>query len=184
MEGLLKRYSALLLLTFVSTIALADFNNVCPGGFQPDGYIDFSGLPIAPNFPASALSTPFTVTLPVTGILGLTAQVTIPALQGPAKGVPIYTVSGGTLTLAGQPVASDYAALSLSFNSTVTGLGIVAGTVGNSSSFALQTDVGSSPNFQSSVNNFTGGAVFQHTAPGSGSGNRIQHSGGYRNGRT
>ncbi len=157
----MKRYLALLLLTFVSIAGFGQNGNLfCNAGFRPDGFIDFSGLPHAPNFPNGGVpvSAPMTVTLPVIGVPGLTAQVTIPALQALSGGGPVYTVVEGTLVLGGNPASGGPGGLLiLQFSSPVTGVGIVANNVGRGSSYTLETDApGNLPaNFQTSANNFT-----------------------------
>ena len=98
----------------------------CASGLHPDGYIDFSGLPAAPLLQGSTPSAPFTATLPVIGVPGLTVTINIPALtlfdafQPP---VPLYSVNGGTLTLNGYP-GSGATTLVLRFNQPITGLGV------------------------------------------------------------
>ena len=150
------------LLSFVSTMATAQeptMDLFCNAGLRADGYIDVSAMPTAPNFPASdngaTSSSPFTVTLPVNGIAGLTAVVTIPALQGGQAG-PIYTVSNGTLILNGFS-AENGEILSLTFSQPVSGVGLVANSVGRQSDFTLQTDApsGTPPNFANSADTLT-----------------------------
>src|ERR1700735_2995497 len=90
---------------------LAEDGLYCSAGLHPDGYIDFSGLPPAPN------SAAVTATLPVQGVPGLTVTVTIPALSGMQTGTtPAYSVNGGTLQLNGLPKSSTGTVLILSFN--------------------------------------------------------------------
>ena len=100
----MKRSLALFLLTFVSTIAFAqgDQDVFCNSGLRPDGFIDLSALPTAPKFPGvpGSVSAPITVTLPVTGVPGLTVQVAIPPLGGEAG--PVYSVQNGVLVLGGS----------------------------------------------------------------------------------
>ena len=101
----------------------------CASGLHPDGYIDFSGLPAAPLLQGSTPSAPFTATLPVIGVPGLTVTINIPPLtlfdsfQPP---VPLYSVNGGTLTLNGYPGASGSGATTLvfRFNQPIMGLGV------------------------------------------------------------
>jgi hypothetical protein len=155
-----KRTLVLFLLIFTSTITFAQVEpTFCNAGFLPDGYINFSAMPAAPNFPAGAgsSSAPITVTLPVTGVTGLTVQVTIPALQALGGGIPVYTVNNGTLVLGGFPT-TDGGVLTLQFSSPVTGVGIVAEYAGRGSSYTLQADPSGGPAppvFQTSVNSFT-----------------------------
>ena len=93
----MKRILALIPLIFVSTITFAQVPAFCNAGLVPDGYIDLSAMPTAPNyFPGGGTSAPITVTLPVKGVAGLTVQLTIPALQNVFG--PVYTVNNGTLT--------------------------------------------------------------------------------------
>lgn len=153
----MKRILALFPLIFMSTITFAQAPTFCNAGLVPDGYVNFSAMPTAPNFPGGEQgsgSAPITVTLPVTGVAGLTVQVTVPALQG--SGGPVYTVNNGTLTFGGLP-SSNGVLLSLQFSSPVTGVGLVAQSAGRSTSFALQTDTSTSapPVFQNTVANFT-----------------------------
>jgi hypothetical protein len=158
-----RRYFAntFLSLVFVSTMASAQTNGspFCNAGLRPNGYIDFAGLPTAPNFSSSgegpAPSAAFTATLPVTGVAGLTVQVTIPSLQSQEAG-PIYSFANGTLTLNGLPATSGEL-LVLQFSSPVTGLGLVADSVGRGSDFTLQTDAPGQvpPSFQNTADNFS-----------------------------
>jgi hypothetical protein len=152
-----KRILALFPLIFISTITFAQDPTFCNAGFLPDGYVNFSAMPTAPNFPGSpgSSSAPITVTLPVTGVAGLTVQVTIPALQG--EGGPVYIVNGGTLSFGGNP-SSNGVLLTLQFSSPVTGVGLIAQSPGRSTNYTLQTGAPSSsvPTvFQNTVGNFT-----------------------------
>jgi hypothetical protein len=157
-----KRILALIPLIFISTITFAQLPTYCNAGLVPDGYVDFSAMPTAPNFPGGLQgsgSAPFTVTLPVTGVAGLTVQVTIPALQGSSG--PVYTVSNGTLMFGGLP-SSNGVLLSLQFSSPVTGLGLVAQSAGRETNFSLQTDNSTETphSFQNTVGNFTEAPYF------------------------
>jgi hypothetical protein len=160
----LRRYFArtVLSLVFVSTAASAQTMNpglFCNAGLRPNGYIDFAGLPPAPNFPSSGEitgpSVSFTATLPVTGVAGLTVQVTIPSLQSQGAG-PIYSVANGTLTLNGLPATSGEL-LTLQFSNPVAGLGLIADSVGRGSDFTLQTDAPGQvpPSFQNTADIFS-----------------------------
>jgi hypothetical protein len=151
-----KRILALIPLLFVPTITFAQFQTFCNNGLVPDGYVDFSAMPAAPNFPSGGgPSAPITVTLPVTGVAGLSVQLTIPALQGEGGG-QVYTVNRGTLTLGGG-ATSNGLLLSLQFSSPVTGVGLIAQSVGRSTNYTLTTDANTEtpPNFQNTVGNFT-----------------------------
>jgi hypothetical protein len=149
-----KRILALIPLIFVSTITFAQVPAFCNAGLVPDGYIDLSAMPTAPNFPGGGTSAPITVTLPVTGVAGLTVQLTIAALQDVFG--PVYTVNNGTLTFQGIP-ASNGVLLSLQFSSPVTGVGLVAQSAGRGTNFSLQTDVSTDMphEFQNTVGNDT-----------------------------
>jgi hypothetical protein len=131
----------------------------CNAGLRPNGYIDFAGLPPAPNFPSgeggATPSAPVTATLPVAGIPGLTVKVTIPALQGQQQG-PTYMVSNGTLQLNGVPSTTGEL-LTLQFSSSVAGIGLIANSVGRQSDFTLQTDAPgiAPPNFATSADTLT-----------------------------
>ena len=118
--------SMLLLLPFLSTPVYPQTPTMdvfCNAGLRPDGYVDLAAMPKAPNFPSaeqgSANSDPFTVTLPIIGIAGLTVQVTIPALAGLQAG-PIYSVTNGTLLLNGF-AAAEGANMTLTFRFRVSG---------------------------------------------------------------
>jgi hypothetical protein len=100
------------------------FGLYCTSGLQPDGYIDFSGLPPAPPLQGIGMPTaPVTATLPVTGVPGLTVTITIPGIIAvpPTQTGPAYSVNGGTLTLNGS--VSDGKTV-LSFNQPIKGLGL------------------------------------------------------------
>jgi hypothetical protein len=104
----------------------------CPNGLQPDGFIDWSGLPAAPVLSANGPTRPVTATLPVTGVPGLTASVTIPALSLPpdgATGKPAYTVLGDKLHLNGLD-ANGNTNISISFSKPVRGVSAEANSVG------------------------------------------------------
>jgi Concanavalin A-like lectin/glucanases superfamily len=151
-----KRILALIPVIFISTITFAQLSTFCNAGLVPDGYVNFSAMPTAPNFPnGGGTSAPITVTLPVTGVAGLNVQVTIPALQSQFSG-PIYRVNQGNLSFGGTP-ASNGVLLSLQFSSPVTGVGLVAQSADRGTNFSLQTD--GSPDtpheFQNTVSNST-----------------------------
>jgi hypothetical protein len=160
----LKRYFVLTLfaLTSITITVLAQgptMDLFCNAGLRPNGYIDFAGLPPAPNFPlgdsGSTSSAPVTATLPVAGIPGLTVQVTIPALQSQQSG-PAYSVTNGTLLLNGLPSTTGEL-LTLQFSKTVAGVGLIANSVGRQSDFTLQTDAPglAPPNFANSADTLT-----------------------------
>jgi hypothetical protein len=159
-----RRYLActFLSLLFVSTAASAQTINpglFCNAGLRPNGYIDFTGLPPAPNFPFSGEvpgpSASITATLPVTGVAGLTVQITIPSLQSQGAG-PIYSVANGALTLNGLPTTNSEL-LMLQFSNPVAGLGMIADSVGRGSDFTLQTDAPGQipPSFQNTADTFS-----------------------------
>jgi Concanavalin A-like lectin/glucanases superfamily len=157
-----KRILALIPLLFMPTITFAQLTiptTFCNAGLVPDGYVDFSAMPTAPNFPGPfSVSAPITVTLPVTGVAGLTLQVTIPALQSSSNAGPVYTVNGGTLTLLGSPMSTNAPVLlGLQFSSPVTGVGLVAQSAGRGTNFSLQSDDSTETEhaFQNTVGNST-----------------------------
>jgi hypothetical protein len=153
-----KRVLGLFPLIFISTITFAQsVPTFCNAGLVPDGYVNFSAMPAAPNFPAGSgsSSAPITVTVPVTGVAGLTVQLTIPALQGNSG--PVYTVNNGALVLNGFP-GSDGTELTLQFSSPVTGVGMDAEFAGRGTNYTLQAGLPGSagpPLFQNGVNNYT-----------------------------
>jgi hypothetical protein len=108
----------------------------CTAGLHPDGYIDFSGLPPAPNIVGSpegkvTPSAAVTATLPVYGVAGLTATVTIPALYNSVPGPQAaYSADGGTLQLNGLPQSSAPSVLTLAFNQPIAGVGLNTATNG------------------------------------------------------
>jgi hypothetical protein len=157
-----KRCWTLLALTAIPTTAIAQTQTMdlfCNAGLHPNGYVNFAGLPPAPNFPSgdsgSTGSAPVTATLPVAGVPGLTVQVTIPALQGRQQG-PAYIVSNGTLVLNGLP-STNGELLTLQFSNIVAGVGLIANSVGRQSDFTLQTDAPgiAPPNFANSAATLT-----------------------------
>ena len=159
----MKRILALFSLLFIPTITFAQsVPTFCNAGLIPDGYVDFSAMPTAPNFPGgNGTSAPITVTLPVAGVAGLTVQVTIPALQNDGGGGAVYTVNNGTLTLGGSPLSNGLI-LALQFSSPVIGVGLVAQSESRGTNFSLQTDV---PNavpstFQNAIVTFSLGPNF------------------------
>jgi hypothetical protein len=104
--------------------------NICNGGLQPDGYIDWSGLRPASTVNYGTPSAPVTATLPVTGVPGLTVTVTIPPLTWPLPGsVSAYTVVGDSLKLNALD-ANGLTTIMLNFNKPVRGLGFVASGIG------------------------------------------------------
>jgi hypothetical protein len=116
--------------------SLASDGLYCTAGLHPDGYIDFSGLPPAPNIVSGpdgkiTPSAAVTATLPVNGVAGLTATVSIPALYSSAPGPQTaYSVDGGTLQLNGMPQSSASSVLTLAFNQPVAGVGLNTATNG------------------------------------------------------
>lgn len=104
--------------------------NMCNGGLQPDAYIDWSGLPPAPTVNYGTPSAPVTAALPVTGVPGLMATVTITPLTWPLPGsVSAYTVVGDSLKLNALD-ANGLTTIILNFNKPVRGLGFVASGMG------------------------------------------------------
>jgi hypothetical protein len=115
--------------------SLASDGLYCTAGLHPDGYIDFSGLPPATNIVNQqgqvTPSAEVTATLPVQGVAGLTATVTIPALYDNVSGSqPGYSVDGGTLRLNGLPQSGTSAVLTLAFNKPIVGVGLNTETSG------------------------------------------------------
>ena len=132
---------------------LAEDGLYCSAGLHPDGYIDFSGLPPAPN------SAALTATLPVQGVPGLTVTVTIPALYGVKTGTTqAYSVNGGTLQLNGLPKSSTGTVLILSFNQPIAGVGLNTETSGRFRySYTLQVGVppNETPSFLTMAQGYT-----------------------------
>ena len=125
----------------------------CPrrnAGLHPDGYVDFSKLPRPPTTGGGGSSAPFTVTLPVEGVPGLTVQVTIPPLVF-LSSAPLYAVADGVLVLNGTPAANEEI-LQLQFSKPIAGVGLQASIFARGESFTLETNSLSPPMPPSSVN--------------------------------
>jgi hypothetical protein len=126
---------SLVLIPAVHGASLASDGLYCTAGLHADGYIDFSGLPPAPNIVGSpdgkvTPSAAVTATLPVYGVPGLTVTVTIPALYNSVPGPQAaYSVDGGTLQLNGLPQSSA-SVLTLAFNQPIAGVGLNTATNG------------------------------------------------------
>jgi hypothetical protein len=105
----------------------------CPNGLQPDGFIDWSGLPPAPILNGSTPTPPVSATLPVTGVPGLSAMVTIPPLILPpdsgANGMPAYVAMGDKLHLNGLGTNGNTFIL-IAFNKAIRGLSAEANSTG------------------------------------------------------
>jgi hypothetical protein len=127
---------SLVLIPAVHGASLASDGLYCTAGLHPDGYIDFSGLPPAPNIVGSpdgkvTPSAAVTATLPVYGVPGLTASVIIPALYNSVPGPQAaYSVDGGTLQLNGLPQSSTSSVLTIAFNQPIAGVGLNTTTNG------------------------------------------------------
>jgi Concanavalin A-like lectin/glucanases superfamily len=104
--------------------------SVCSSGLQPDGFIDWSGLPAAPVLGINQTSSPITATLPVIGVPGLTVAVAIPALTIPFDGPtgPAWTVLGDKLHLSSLG-AEETTQIGLAFNKPVHGLSLETNNV-------------------------------------------------------
>ncbi len=168
-----RRTSVCLILVALSLVlnpavhgsSLASDGLYCTAGLHPDGYIDFSGLPPAPNIVGSpggkvTPSAAVTATLPVYGVAGLTATVTIPALYSSVPGTQTaYSVDGGTLQLNGLPQSSASSVLTLAFNQPIAGVGLNTTTNGRFEyTYTLQVGqpTGDSPEiFATTANGYT-----------------------------
>lgn len=164
---------ALLSLALTSTITAAQEANgglFCTAGLHADGYVDLTQLPPAPNFPSApgggqlSPSAPISVTLPVTGIPGLTAQVNIPALQTSIGG-PVYSLVNGALQFNGSPSAA-YSVM-FQFNNPVLGVGVVGYTEGRTSGFSISTGPPSNvpANFLNTISTFNQSAYNFYGTP-------------------
>jgi hypothetical protein len=135
----------LLSLAFLPAAALGQTTTgtFCNAGTHPDGFIDLSQIPPAPKPVSGQVSGPFTYTLPVTGISGLTAQITIPA--GAPGGGTAYSINQGSLNL---PSASETASVTIGlvFNKPVYAVSAIGMGTGRSSGFSIAS---SSPTAQS-----------------------------------
>ncbi len=144
--------SALLALVFAPAATFGQAEGTfCTAGIHPNGYIDFSLLPPAPAAVPGKTSGPFTYTIPVTGISGLTVQITIPA--GPS-GEQAYGAFGGTLALA-----SPSAVVGFVFNKPVYGVSAIGQASGRQAGFSIASGQSSPttnlpPVFSNSVGTF------------------------------
>ncbi|HTZ60917.1 MAG TPA: LamG-like jellyroll fold domain-containing protein [Acidobacteriaceae bacterium] len=165
----MKRLAVLLSLglSVVSSMAYGQVNSTtfCKAGLRPDGYIDFTDLPPAPNFPGglngpASPSAPVTYTLQVHGIPGLSVQMTIPSLS-PVGGGPVYSVNNGILTLNSNINGSGQ--LQLQFSQPIAGLSGIGTIAGRAADFT----VSSSPTTQTNLApaNYTNGASTDTLAP-------------------
>ena len=115
--------------------------NFCPAGVQGDGVIDWTNLP-APPSPAAAV----TATIPVNGISGLQAAVSIPLAADTFA--PLYATNGVQLML-------NATSITLTFSQPVRGVSAVVNTVGRfGHTFTLtatQVAVRSGPNSPAQV---------------------------------
>ena len=109
----------------------------CTAGIHPDAYVDFTQLPPPPAAVPGQVQGPLTYTLPVTGIAGLTVQVTIPA--GP-EGQQAYGVGEGQLALPGTN-----ATVQLVFNKPVFGVSAIGNSYGRQSAFSISPDPTTNP---------------------------------------
>ena len=90
--------------------------NFCPAGVQGDAVIDWSGLPAATVPPAAVNAT-----LPVNGISGLQAAVSIPLpAYTPA---PLYSTNGVQLSL-------NATSITITFSKPVRGVSVLVNTLG------------------------------------------------------
>ena len=143
---------ALLSLTFIPNAVFGQTEGTfCTAGIHPNGYIDFSLLPPAPAAVPGQTSGPFTYMIPVTGISGLTVQVTIPA--GPT-GEQAYGVFGGTLALA-----TPNSVVGFVFNKPVYGVSAIGQASGRQAGFSIASSPPSTTNtvpvaFENSVGTF------------------------------
>ncbi len=121
----------------------------CNAGLTADGYVDFNDLPPAPAYPQGGATAPFTATLPVHGIPGLSVQVQVPSIQRSPEQAAAYTVQSGTVSFA-SPIS-----LGLAFSAPVKGVGVDTSLPGRFGfNFFLGTDPENSvgPLFQQTVN--------------------------------
>jgi hypothetical protein len=150
----MARCSAFLMLLFALLPAAAVSQSIpspfCNAGLHPDGYVDFSKLPQPPTIGGGGSSAPFTVTLPVEGVPGLTVQVTIPPLVPLSQG-PLYAVSNGVLALNGRPAANGEI-LQLQFSKPIAGVGLQPSVLARGDSFTLETNSLNPSGTASSVN--------------------------------
>lgn len=147
---------------------------MCPGGLQPDGFIDWSGLPAAPVTSTGTPTPAVTATLPVQGVPGLTVTVTIPpltkqAVQGVAN-PPAYTVVGNLLELNALD-ANGNTVINLTFNKPIRGFGAVSESPWGRNGFTAsiqangQAPAGGSSGEPGYVNSYTPGQVTYSSVP-------------------
>ncbi len=128
-----------------------DIDTYANEGLRADGYIDFADMPAAPVFPPppSNISAPFTATLPVHGVPGLTVQVNISSLTSnfsEPSGLPIYQTSPGTINFNGS------GSLQLHFSAGIQGVSVESEEYGRGAAFSLDVGTNAIPTlFGSSV---------------------------------
>jgi hypothetical protein len=128
----------MLLFALLPAAAVAQSTPFCNAGLHPDGYVDFSKMPPPPTAGGGGSSAPFTATLPVDGVAGLTVQVTIVPLTVAFSG-PLYAVSNGVLVLNGRPAANEEL-LQLQFSKAIFGVGLQANIFSRFETFTLETN--------------------------------------------
>jgi Concanavalin A-like lectin/glucanases superfamily len=144
--------TALISLALIPTAAFGQSEGTfCTAGIHADGFIDFSLLPPAPPAVPAQPSGPYTYTIPVTGISGLTVQVIIPA--GP-QGLQAYGVQAGQLSLAAPSATVGFV-----FSKPVYGVSAIALASGRQSGFSIASSAPSPnatlpPVFSNSVETF------------------------------
>lgn len=129
-------------------LGLGVYAPYCNAGLHADGYVDFSDLPPAPigtssNGFGAGTTTPVTATVPVRGVPGLTATISIPSLSVYA-GVPAYKVNGVRLQFNGisQVTPVPVNLLTLSFSSDIRGIGLDVGNPGGRFDYTYNLQVG------------------------------------------
>jgi Concanavalin A-like lectin/glucanases superfamily len=133
----LKQFLPLTLLSLAilpsSVLGQTTTGTFCNAGTHPDGYIDLSLVPPAPAAVVGQVSGPFTYTLPVTGVSGLTVQITIPA--GPPS-QKAYTISQGALVPT-ITAGNANATIGLVFNKPVYAVSAIGMAPGRQSGFSI-----------------------------------------------
>jgi hypothetical protein len=134
------------------TNAAARGQNVIPGlfcnaGLHPDGYLDLSHLPPAPTGNSMSVTPAVTANLPVEGVPGLTATITIPSLSQINPGAPAYTVDGVRLVLNGLNAdRSQPTVLTLNFSAPIQGISLDVGNPTGRFAYSYSLQVGDGVN--------------------------------------
>lgn len=157
----LSAVAVLLLAHAAARGQISDYGLYCNAGLHPDGYIDLSHLPPAPTGNSMSVTPAVTAILPVEGVPGLTATITIPSLSAVTAGAPAYTVNGVRLQLNGLNAdRSQPTVLTLSFSAPIQGVGLDVGNPTGRFTYSYSLQVGNGTGPLPAFNNTASGYTF------------------------